>query len=204
MQHQALWRRAFVTVGGRVEHNDSFGTRGRAARIDRASSLASRDRDLGETTLHGQRGTRHQGADAAAVVQPVAVTSTATPISQPERSRTVEAGIEQRLAGDRAKIGVTWFDNRYRESHRDSHDEPGDVRGRVLQHRADPRARRRARDSKSPRRRRCAARAGYTFLDSEIVDSTSPFDPVFSRASRCSAGRATPDSSGVDMDTRIG
>ena len=32
----------------------------------------------------------------------------------PERSRTVDAGIEQRMAGDRARIDATWFDNRFK------------------------------------------------------------------------------------------
>ena len=32
---------------------------------------------------------------------------------EPERSRSVEVGVDQRLAGDRAKVEVTWFDNRF-------------------------------------------------------------------------------------------
>ena len=36
------------------------------------------------------------------------------PDLEPERSRTVDVGIEQRLSNDRVKLELTWFDNRYR------------------------------------------------------------------------------------------
>ncbi|MBX3278123.1 MAG: TonB-dependent receptor [Acidobacteria bacterium] len=37
------------------------------------------------------------------------------PLLRPERARTFDAGIEQMLWGDRARIELTWFENRFRD-----------------------------------------------------------------------------------------
>jgi vitamin B12 transporter len=95
----------------------------------------------------------------------------------PERSRSVEVGVEQRLAGDHARIEATWFDNRYRNLISTRTTNPATVeaqyfnigltQARGLELAADV-------VPVTP----FHLRGGYTFLDSEIVDSTSPTSTV--------------------------
>jgi outer membrane receptor protein involved in Fe transport len=114
-QHQAIWRRVALTVGGRIEHNDSFGT----AAVPRVSAVAvvhEADRpqsSFGETRLRGAGGL---GIKEPTILQSFSPSPffRGNPDLLPEKSRSVEAGIEQRLAGDRVRVELTWFDNRYR------------------------------------------------------------------------------------------
>ena len=111
IQEQALWSRVFVTVGGRIEHNDSFGT----AAVPRGSIvvIARQARgSLGDTRLRGSAG--------LGIKEPTALQSFSTnaffkgnPDLKPERSTSFELGIDQRFANDRAKVEATWFDNRF-------------------------------------------------------------------------------------------
>jgi vitamin B12 transporter len=91
---------------------------------------------------------------------------------------TTDVGIEQRLLDDRVRLEGVWFDNRYRNQISTRTTNPatfeaqyfniGRTHARGLEFVADVVP---ARD--------WHARAGYTFLDSEIVESTSAFSPVF-------------------------
>jgi outer membrane receptor protein involved in Fe transport len=100
------------------------------------------------------------------------------PALEPERSRTIDAGVEQRLAGDRAKVELTWFDNRYRNiiSTRTISFDPfeaqyfniGVTRARGLELVVDV-----------VPAHGLQVRGGYTFLDSRILESTAPDDVVF-------------------------
>ena len=176
VQHQALWRRAFVTLGARVERNDSFGTaavpRGSVAYVARESSGW-----VGETKLRASAGL---GIKEPTVVQSFSLSPffLGNPDLEPERSRTVEVGIDQRLGSDRAKIELTWFDNRFMNI----------ISTRTLGF--DPfraeyfnigltRARGAELGLEVAPLKALRGRAGYTFLDSEIVESTSPTNVVF-------------------------
>jgi outer membrane receptor protein involved in Fe transport len=99
------------------------------------------------------------------------------PDLEPERSRSVEAGIDQRLAGDRVKVEATWFDNRFSNiialrtnpiTFEGQYFNVGvtSARGLELAAAAAP----------WPALR---LRANYTFLDSKIVESTDPTDEIF-------------------------
>jgi vitamin B12 transporter len=175
VQHQALWRRTSITLGGRVEHNENFGT----AAVPRGSIavvLHQGTGSVGETTAHANAGL---GIKEPTLLQSFSPSPFfhGTPDLQPERSRTVEAGLDQRMANDRAKIDVTWFDNRYKNliglrttnpaTFEASYFNIGLTSARGLEWALEV--------APTPALR---ARAGYTFLDSDVIDSTSPTNVV--------------------------
>lgn len=110
-QHQMLWPRVFLTVGGRVEHNGSFGM----AAVPRATVAYVAHRPsagLGETQVRASAG--------SGIKEPTMLESFSSspffrgnPALKPERSRSAEVGIEQRFAGDRAKVELAYFHNRF-------------------------------------------------------------------------------------------
>jgi outer membrane cobalamin receptor len=176
IQHQALWARTFVTVGARLEHNDSFGTaavpRGSIVYIVHKASGA-----LGDTHLKASGGL---GIKEPTVLQSFSPSPffRGNPDLQPERSRTIEAGIEQRFASDRARVEATWFDNRYRGLIATRTTDAAtfaaeyfnigltSARGAEIAANVAP--------VKALR-----GRVGYTLLLSEVLDSTSPTSPLF-------------------------
>jgi vitamin B12 transporter len=113
IQLQALWPDVFVTGGLRVEDNTSFGI----ATVPRASVawIAHRGSgSYGDTKLKAAAGL---GIKEPTIVQSFSPSPSfpGNPDLEPERSRSIEAGIEQRFLNDRAKIDVTWFDNRFED-----------------------------------------------------------------------------------------
>ena len=102
LQHQAMWSRFFAAASVRVEQNDSFGTatvpRVAAAFVVRPSRGA-----VGETRLKASAG---RGIKEPTIPQSYSLSPffLGNPDLEPERSRSVDAGIEQRLAHDRLKI----------------------------------------------------------------------------------------------------
>jgi vitamin B12 transporter len=175
LQHQALWRRVFTAAGGRVERNDSFGTRfvprGSVVFVARSARHV-----FGETKLHASAGL---GIKEPTVLESFSPSPffRGNPDLQPERSRTVEAGIEQRLAADRAKVELVWFDNRFSDRISTRTTNPATfeaqyfniglsrAKGAELSIDAAP---------AGPFR----ARAGYTFLASRVIESTAPNNVV--------------------------
>ena len=178
LQHQVLWPQVFVTAGLRVERNDSFGVsavpRGSIAWIARSGGRGL----AGTTKLRASAG---RGIKEPTVLQSFsnAPSFLGNPDLEPERSRSLDAGIEQRLWRDRAKVELTWFDNRYRNiiSTQTVSLSPfisqyfniglTRARGAELTVEATP-----------PGGLRI--RGGYTRLISRVVDSTSPGNTVFS------------------------
>ncbi|MGH9744598.1 MAG: TonB-dependent receptor [Candidatus Acidiferrales bacterium] len=106
-------RRVMVTAGGRVEDNASFGTKA----VPRAGiSYAARyGHDFwGATRLRASFG--------LGIKEPTFVQSfendpcfPGNPNLRPERSTTVDAGIEQMLASDRLRVSVTYFHNDFHD-----------------------------------------------------------------------------------------
>jgi vitamin B12 transporter len=94
-----------ATVGGRIDENAAFGT----FRTGRAALSWS---PVAATRLHAAWGT--------AFKEPTFFETFATgftrgnPELEPEQARSIEAGIEQSLAGGAVTLGATWFDQRFR------------------------------------------------------------------------------------------
>jgi vitamin B12 transporter len=112
LEQQALWRRVSASGGFRFEHNDSFGN----AAVPRASVAIvahPANGSVGQTRLKATAGT---GIKEPTIVQSFSRNDffLGNPDLEPERSWTFDAGIEQRLAYDRVKMELTWFDNHYR------------------------------------------------------------------------------------------
>jgi vitamin B12 transporter len=175
-QEQMLWSRFFVTVGGRIERNATFGT----AAVPRATVvyIAHRSTGLfGDTQLKASAGT---GIKEPTMLESFSVSPffRGNPDLKPERSRSIETGIEQRVAHDRAKVELTYFDNRFRDiislvttnpaTFEAQYANVGLTRARGLEAGVEvaPIA-------------ALKARAGYTLLDSKILESATPADPVF-------------------------
>jgi outer membrane cobalamin receptor len=169
----ALGRRLHVTVGGRLERNDSFGTRA----VPRAA-LAFRLREgTDATTLKTSAG--------AGIKEPtfaesfgVSFFAKGNPDLDAERSRTFDVGVEQRLFDSRFRAEATAFHHDYRDqvayhvldftTFEGSYVNLGHARARgvELSLEAAPTAAARF-------------RADYTYLDGEVLVSTSEFDPVY-------------------------
>jgi outer membrane cobalamin receptor len=174
-QHQILWPRLFAAVGVRVEHNDSFGTEA----VPRASAVyvARRgSRVVGETRVKVAAG---RGIKEPTMLESFSISPffLGNPALSPERSRSLEAGFDQRFANDRARLEVTWFDNRFGdiislrtnpETFEAQYFNVGVTRAHGLELGFE--------GTPIPAVR---VRAGYTLLDSEIVETTAPTNPLF-------------------------
>ena len=176
LQHQGLWPRVFTTVGIRIEDNDSFGVsavpRGSVAWIARQQFGA-----IGDTKLKTSAGLGIKEPTIQQSFNPPPFAG--NPDLEPERARSIDAGIEQRFLNDRAKIEVTWFANRFRNiistrtvgfnPFRSQYFNIGLTRARGAELTIDLAPVKAVRIT-----------TGYTFLASEILESTAPTSPVFS------------------------
>jgi vitamin B12 transporter len=112
LQHQALWSRAFVTAGVRFEHNASFGN-ATVPRIAGAFYARKGGDGMGATRITASAG---RGIKEPTILQSFSPNPffLGNPDLLPERiNRALEVGMEQRLAKDRVRINLSWFDNRY-------------------------------------------------------------------------------------------
>jgi outer membrane cobalamin receptor len=174
-QHQALWRRVFVTVSGRLERNESFGT-SFAPRAVVAYLARGEGSRFGSTKLKASAGL---GIKEPSLLQSFSPSPFfgGNPDLEPERARGVEAGIEQRAYAGRLKLELNAFFNSYHDIIATETISASPFRAKFFNI-----GRSRARGTElivqaSPRVGVLAA-AGYTWLDSEIIDSTSAFSPV--------------------------
>ncbi len=175
-QHQVVWGRASLSNGLRVEDNASFG-RTVVPRSSAAYLLRQGGGMFGTTKLKFNFG--------LGIKEPTFIESFSpspffqgNPQLRPERARSFDFGIEQRFWKDRAKLEVNWFDNRFREliAFRTVSFSPfrasffniarTKAKGAEVIVEVAPGSRLRVFGS-------------YTFLDSEITRSASPFSPVF-------------------------
>jgi vitamin B12 transporter len=167
-----LGDKVFVTAGGRVEHNASFGTRA----VPRAA-VAWRVRG-------GQEATTLRASAGAGIKEPsffhsfgVSFFALGNPDLRPERSRTFDAGIEQRLGAGRVRAEATAFHHDYRDqiayhvvdftTFQGTFVNLGRTRARGVELSVE------AAPSSS-----LWLSAAYTFLDGTILVSTDEFDPV--------------------------
>lgn len=176
LQHQAMWSRVFLTAGVRLERNDSFGN-ATVPRLSAAWYVRSGGQAIGATRISANAG--------RAIKEPSILQSFSpnpffmgNPDLEPERvTRAFEAGIEQRFAADRLKVTAVWFDNRYRDiiatrtisfsPFRSQYFNIGYTSARGAELTGDVALVSGFR-----------AKSGYTFTDSEILESTST-SPVF-------------------------
>lgn len=162
-----LWSRLALTLGGRVERNDSFGTRA----VPRAAAAWRFGPASRATTLRASAGA---GIKEPSFFQSfgVSVFALGNPDLKPERSGSYDAGIEQRLLRDRLRVEATLFHHDYRDQiaykvlsnapFRASYENLGRTRARGLEI---------ALDSAPSDRVRLGAQ--YTLLDGDVLVSTS-------------------------------
>jgi outer membrane cobalamin receptor len=193
---EARWSQAdrlFVTGGVRLEDirrdavgplNDPYSPRPAMA----ADSVLSVNPRVGaayyvrsvpgaQTKIRGAAGTGIRPPDGFDIAY------TDNPFLEPERSRSVEAGVDQSFGGGRALVEATWFRNtfddlivavgRFAESSRYRTDNISNARARGVELATTLRERTRGVDVQ--------ARVTYTFLDSEIlaVDGSGSAPPPF-------------------------
>jgi outer membrane cobalamin receptor len=172
LQDRLTAGRFFATAGARVEHNDSFGAR-LVPRLAFAYRVRSGD---DATTLRASAGAGIKEPD---FFQSFGTSSFAlgNPDLKPERSRTFDVGIEQRLFAGRTRAEVSYFHHEYRDQIAYQYDfatgtgtyvNLGKTRGQGLELAV----------AASPLRR-LSLSAEYTCLDGEVLVSTSSFDPVY-------------------------
>jgi vitamin B12 transporter len=159
--------RVFATIGGRLERNDSFGTRAvpRAAVAWRAGTGAD------ATTVRASAGL---GIKEPSFFESFGTSTFAlgNPDLLPERSRTVDVGVEQRLAGGRLRLEATAFHHEYLdqiaykvvsfEPFRGTYENLGKTRGRGVELGIEA--------APTPH---VSFAAHYTRLDGEILESAS-------------------------------
>jgi vitamin B12 transporter len=176
LQHQILWPQVFVTAGVRVERNESFGVSA-VPRGSVAWMVRKGDGRVGATKLRVSAG---RGIKEPTVLQSFSTSPffLGNPDLEPETSRSIDAGIEQRGWNDRAKVELAWFDSRYRSiiSTRTISFSPfmsqyfniglTRARGVELAGEVMPLGGFRV-------------RGGYTLLKSRIIESTAPTSAVF-------------------------
>jgi vitamin B12 transporter len=168
-----LGRRAYLTLGGRVERNGSYGTKA----VPRAA-LAVRLRE-GEnaTTLRTSAG---MGIKAPSFLEAYGESFFAkgNPDLAPERSRTADLGLEQRLFGGRLRAVVTAFHQDYRDqiaytvvdfdTFEGTYVNLSRTRAQGLEVELDARP-----------RPWLGLLGQYTFTDSTILDSPNDFSPIY-------------------------
>jgi outer membrane cobalamin receptor len=179
------WRassRLFATAGLRVEHivrgaleADPWAWEARPPmgedRILSANPRAAASYYLRTSDETGGNWTRIHASAGTGIRPPDAleIAFTDNPALKPERSRSVDAGIEQALAGGLVTLDATWFHNRYddlivavgrslRDYSRYRSDNISNARARGIEATAAIRT-----------RRGIEARAAYTFLDTAIL-----------------------------------
>jgi vitamin B12 transporter len=167
-----LGGRAYVTLGARLETNGSFGTR-----VVPRAALAVRLRDGADATTF--RASAGLGIKEPSFLESYgeSLFAKGNPDLKPERSATFDAGVEQRLFGSRLRAVLTVFHHDYRDQ---------------IAYTADPNTfvgtyvnlgRTRAQGMEASLDARpwpwLLVDGAYTFLDGEILESPSAFDPVY-------------------------
>ena len=180
-QHQALWGRFFLTNGVRIEDNESFGT----SAVPRTSLAYYLRRGGGAVGLSKLKFNFGLGIKEPSLLESFSIGPFAfgNPELRPERARSFDFGVEQRLWHDRAKLEVNWFDNRFRDLIAFEITSFVPFTGTFFNI-----GRSKAKGSElilevAPGGG-LRARAHYTFLDSQVTESGTVFDPVFEEGNR--------------------
>jgi outer membrane cobalamin receptor len=168
-----LGSRAYLTLGGRVERNGSYGTHA----VPRAA-LAVRLRGGDDaTTLRASAG---MGIKEPSFLESYGESFFAkgNPDLDPERSTTFDLGLEQRLFQSRLRAAVTFFHHDYRDQIAYTVVDWSTYEGTYV-NLAHTRARGVEMALEARPVRVLQLLGQYTFLDGEILESPSDFDPVY-------------------------
>ncbi len=173
-----LGRRAYLTVGGRIERNGSYGTHA----VPRAA-LALRLRDGDDaTTLRASAG---MGVKEPSFLESYGQFSYAkgNPDLEPERSTTFDLGVEQRLFGSRLRASVTAFHHEYRDQIAYTIVDWNTYEGTYVNlARTQARGIEVALEARPTQHLHLLGQ--YTHLDGKILESPSGFDPVYEAGRR--------------------
>jgi len=174
-QHQAIWERLVVTNGVRIEDNDGFGS-AVVPRSSMALFLRTGQDALGATKLKFNFGL---GIKEPTLVESFSPSPSfpGNPELRPERVRSIDFGVEQRLWQDTAKLELNWFDNTYRDLVSFLITGFNPTRGSYFNIQRNKVSGAEVVLELNPVRA-LRTRATYTFLDSEIVRSPSPSNPA--------------------------
>jgi vitamin B12 transporter len=166
--------RVFATVGARIEHNDSFGT----AAVPRAAVAFRARRGDDPLTLRASAGT---GVKEPSFFESFGISFFAqgNPDLKPERSRTYDLGLEQRLLADRLRAEATVFLHDYRDQIAYRVVDPTTFQGSFTNlGRTRARGLELALEASPSAALRLSAQ--YTLLDGEVMESGDAFDtPVY-------------------------
>lgn len=173
-----LGSRAYLTIGGRVEKNGSYGTHA----VPRAA-LAVRVRDGADaTTLRASAG---MGVKEPSFFESYGESFFAkgNPDLDPERSTTFDVGVEQRAFASRLRATATFFHHDYHDQIAYTVVDFNTFEGSYV-NLAHTRAQGLELALEARPLPELSLLGQYTYLDGEILDSPTDFDPVYA------AGRA--------------
>jgi outer membrane cobalamin receptor len=176
VQYQLLIGRLSLTNGFRVEDNSSFG-RTVIPRSSAAYLLRQGSGDFGATKLKFNFGLGIKEPSFTQSFSPEP-SFLGNPNLRPERTRSFDFGIEQRLLNDRAKVEVNWFDNRFRDLIEFETISFSPFLGTFFNLNASKADGVEVIFETVP----CAGlrlTAAYTYLNGRITQSSTPIDPVF-------------------------
>ncbi|MBI1955323.1 MAG: TonB-dependent receptor [Acidobacteria bacterium] len=164
-----------MTNGLRIEDNESFGS-AVVPRSSMALFLRSGSGSWGVTKLKFNFGL---GIKEPTLVESFSPSPSfpGNPELRPERARSFDFGVEQRLWQDKAKLEVNWFDNSYRDLVSFLVTGFNPTRGSYFNIQRNKASGAEVVLELNPVRA-LRTRATYTFLDSEIVRSPNPSNPV--------------------------
>jgi vitamin B12 transporter len=165
--------RAYLTLGGRVEHNDSYGTRA----VPRAALAVRLRGGADAATLRASAGA---GIKEPTFQESFGVSESAqgNPDLKPERSRSYDLGFERRLFGGRLRAEATLFHHDYRDQVAFSVLSFNPFRGTFV-NLGRTRARGLELALAASLDSRLHVDAQYTLTDGEVIVSGGDFDPVY-------------------------
>ncbi len=165
--------RFYLTLGARLERNDSFGTQ-----VVPRAAVAVRARD-GEdaTTLRASAG---MGIKEPSFFESYGESFFAqgNPDLEPERSTTFDVGVEQRLFASRLRASLTFFHHDYEDQIAYSVVDFETFEGTYV-NLAKTRAQGLELALEARPLPELALYGQYTYLDGEILESPSDFDPIY-------------------------
>lgn len=168
-----LGQRVYATVGGRLEANDSFGTK-----VVPRAAVAWRVRGGADaTTLRASGGAGIKEPDFYQSFGP-SPGAQGNPDLEPERSRTFDLGVEQRLAGGRVSATATVFHHEYLDQIAFTLVDPVNFIGTYV-NLGKTRAQGLEVEVQAAPTPALLLSAHYTYLDGEVIVSSSDFDPVY-------------------------
>jgi outer membrane cobalamin receptor len=164
----------FLTMGARAERNGSFGSR-----VVPRVAVAYRPAGAPGTTAHASAG--------LGIKEPSFLDSYGTsffalgnPALRPERSRTVDLGVEQRFLSDRVRADLTAYDQEYLDQIAFTTIDPATFQGTYI-NLGKTRARGVEATLEAAPTHRSSLSLAYTFLDGVILESGDSFDPVYAQ-----------------------